>query len=169
MGAWYRVRQFTAALRPSPGPSPGPTAALPLNDAGRALFLGLPPAYRDHTLRVYRRLLAAGEDDAELLQASLLHDVGKATARIRLHHRVLGVLLRRLALGLLLWLAREAPPGSWRYPFYVQRHHAQVGARLAVRAGVSPRVLALIAGHHDKPGADQDPALSRLRDADGAE
>ncbi|MHB1131697.1 MAG: HD domain-containing protein [Chloroflexota bacterium] len=169
MGVLYRVRQFTAALR---GAS-HQTSALPLETlltpAELRLLLDLPGAYRDHAERVYRRLREQGRSDEDLLKAALLHDVGKATARIRLPHRVLGVLLRNLALPLLLWLAREAPATSWRYPFYVQRHHAGIGARLVAAAGASPRVVALVAKHHDPQTNKTDHALAFLRDADGAE
>ncbi|MCL5108084.1 MAG: HDOD domain-containing protein [Chloroflexi bacterium] len=169
MDALYRVRQFVSALRPANDPTAEAAALAALSPGERALFLRLPAPYRRHSLAVQARLRAAGQTDPELLTAALLHDVGKAEARIRLHHRVLGVLLRNLALPLLLWLARPATPGSWRYPFHVQRHHAALGARLATAAGTPAHTVALIARHHDGAGPDDDGTLRALRAADGAE
>lgn len=169
MGARHRVRQFFAALRPAGDSGLGPAAAALLSPAERSLFERLSPPYRRHSLAVYRWLRASGNAGPDLLKAALLHDVGKAEARIRLHHRVLGVLLRRFASPLLLWLAREDAPGGWRYPFYVQRQHAAIGARLAENAGAPPEVVALIAHHHDQPAPGDGDSLRVLRSADGAE
>lgn len=169
MGARHRVRQFAAAVRPAGDPALESAAAGLLSPAERALFSRLSPPYRRHSLAVYHWLRAAGHEETGLLKAALLHDVGKAEARIRLHHRVLGVLLRSLALPFLLWLAREDAPGGWRYPFFVQRHHATIGARLAEAAGASAEVVALIAHHHDQPAPGDDDDLRALRGADGAE
>lgn len=169
MGARHRVRQFLAASLPAKEPVLSADAVAALSPAERALFLRLAPTCRHHSLAVYRRLRASGLEDIDLLKAALLHDVGKAEARIRLYHRVLGVLLRNLAVPLLLWLAREDAPSGPLYPFYVQRHHASIGAKLAEAAGVSVRVVTLIARHHDQPVSQDDDNLRALRKADGAE
>jgi putative nucleotidyltransferase with HDIG domain len=163
------VRQFLGALLPSDEPVLPADAVALLSPAERALYSRLTSPYRRHTLAVYRRLRASGTEDADLLTAALLHDVGKAEARIRLYHRVLGVLLRNLALPLLLWLAREDTLDGWRYPFYVQRHHAKIGARLVAAAGSPAPVAALVAHHHEAPSLTDDDNLRALRNADGAE
>ncbi len=72
--------------------------------------------------------------------------------------------------SLLSWLAERpgARPGGlpsyWRYPFYLSRHHADLGARWAVRLGAQPEVVSLIARHQSHRA--QSPALSLLQAAD---
>lgn len=168
MGTAYRVRQFFAALRPRVDPVERSLVVVRLTPAERALFARLTAAYQRHSLGVLRRLEAAGYTDADLLRAALLHDVGKAEAGIGLHHRVLAVLLPRFAPTLWGRLVSEEAATGWRRPFYVQRHHAALGARLAQAAGASARTVALIARHHD-PAAADDEELRALRRADGSE
>mgnify|MGYP001823615047 CR=1 FL=1 len=112
-----------------------------------------------------------------LLAAALLHDVGKtgvpgdatgrkASGALRLWHRVAVVLMRAFWPGLLERIGKDQP-GSWRYPFFVQQHHAQIGADLAQKAGCSPRTVALIRHHEDLRGCLDDPVLAALQAADG--
>jgi hypothetical protein len=137
--------------------------ARPLDEADRAVLRNLlPPAGRDlfatmstndqrHSLSVYRKLLARGCVDREMLAAALLHDSGKGSGRVRLWVRPPVVLLRAFAPGLLRWLAREPHP-CWRRPFYHSWHHAAIGADLAARAGLPARVALLIRTHHQPNG-----------------
>ncbi len=60
------------------------------------LFAAMPVADRRHALDVVGRLIAAGHDDPDLLAAALLHDAAKGH-RMRLWHRVAGVLLEAMA------------------------------------------------------------------------
>nr|MBF6592283.1 hypothetical protein [Ktedonobacterales bacterium] len=52
---------------------------------------------------------------------------------------------------MLRWLAR-APTPWWRRPFYSAWQHAEIGADLAARAGLSPRAVLLIRTHHQPDG-----------------
>jgi hypothetical protein len=108
------------------------------------LFDAMPVADRRHGLDVVRRLLAAGHDDPDLLAAALLHDAAKGS-RMRLWHRVAGVLLEVLAPRTLARLALD-DPRSWRYAFHLYLHHAPMSAQAAVEAGCPPRVGAFIRG-----------------------
>jgi len=103
-----------------------------------------------------------------LLAAALLHDVGKTPpqgGRLRLWHRVAVVLMRAFWPGLLERIARNQP-GSWRQPFYVQGHHAEIGAELARQAGCSSITVALIR-RHEGLQRQADELLAALQAADG--
>jgi hypothetical protein len=94
-----------------------------------------------------------------------LHDVGKGQARIRLWQRVTYVLMGKASRR---W--RESFCASarrdWRYAFHVLAHHTELGAELAVRAGCSGEVVALIR-NHQRPLTSQGllpmPAQRKLR------
>lgn len=150
--AVYRVWQVWRSL-----------TARPLDDADRAILRDLlPPGGCDlfatmstndqrHSLSVYRKLVARGCMDRDLLAAALLHDSGKGSGRVRLWVRPPFVLFRAFAPGVLRWLAREPHP-FWRRPFYYSWQHAAIGADLAARAGLSERVVLLIRTHHQPNG-----------------
>jgi hypothetical protein len=115
-----------------------------LPPGGVALFGSMPIADRRHGLDVAEELLRAGHDDPDLLGAALLHDAAKGH-RMRLWHRVAGVLLEALAPSVLRRLANPEP-ASWRHPFHLYLHHAPMSAELALAAGCSPRLAAFIRG-----------------------
>src|SRR5574338_234729 len=108
-------------------------------------------------------LLSAGWDDRDLLAAALLHDCAKGR-RMRLWHRVGGVLLEAFAPGL---LGRLAAPdaSSWRHPFHLYLHHAGMSAELALAAGCTPRTAAFITGATAEADA---PLAAAFRSADDA-
>ena len=127
------------------------------------VFDGMPVADRRHALDVAQRLLATGSDDPDVLAAALLHDAAKGN-RMRLWHRVTGVLLESFAPAALRRLA-SADPGSWRHPFHLYLHHADLSAEMAVAAGCTPRAAGFIRGE----AAVADARLLRaLTDADDA-
>ncbi|HEX2765927.1 MAG TPA: hypothetical protein VHR55_04725 [Candidatus Limnocylindria bacterium] len=140
----HRVRQFASHVRARVGDEETALAHRILPAGAVALFDRMPVADRRHALDVVRRLLAAGHDDPDLLTAALLHDAAKGH-RMRLWHRVAGVLLEGLAPALLRWLASE-DPRSWRHPFHLYLHHAGLSADLALAAGASERAAAFIRG-----------------------
>ncbi|HVX28966.1 MAG TPA: HDIG domain-containing protein [Nitrolancea sp.] len=137
-----------------------------LTPAELRLVLPLSVADRAHLLVVHQRLVQCGWRDSALLNAALLHDVGKVDdrARVGLIHRTLAVLLRACAPGL---LARLATPSdaAWRHPFWLVREHATLGAQKARDAGCSERVCWLIEHHHDAVVGD-DAELLALQRAD---
>jgi hypothetical protein len=159
----HRVGQLVAHLRArvSADEERWVASVLPASAAG--LFAAMPVADRRHALDVADRLLAAGRDDRDLLAAALLHDVAKGH-RMRLWHRVAGVLLEAFAPSLLRRLA-DRDPRSWRHPFHLYLHHGPMSAEMAERAGCSPRVGTFIRGE----GAGADAQLQRaLEVADDA-
>lgn len=159
----HRVGQFVTHLRARVGPDEAAFARRALPSDAWHLFSAMPVADRRHGLDVAARLVVAGHDDPELLAAALLHDAAKGH-RLRLWHRVAGVLLDAVAPAALRRLAVPDPASS-RYPFYLYLHHAELSAAAARRAGCSERTAALIRGQ----AAEPDRALAAaLRVADEA-
>lgn len=182
MAALYRVQQFVRAagawLRPRGIKEDLIRNYLPPQAVD--LFRAMPRYDRQHALNVARALREQEHDDPDLLAAALLHDAGKSTlagksvpagqsasgkARVRLWHRVAVVLIHATSPGLLARIGRDEP-GSWRRPFYVQQHHAAIGAEMARQAGCSQITAGLIRRHEDPPGEVGDPLLAALQAAD---
>jgi putative nucleotidyltransferase with HDIG domain len=170
MPAIYRVRQFlravTAWVRPAAVDEDLLGQVLPVQAMG--LFLGMPGYERKHAMAVFESLRAAGHDDPDLLAAALLHDVGKSgsgVARIRVWHRVATVLLRAFWPGAVERIGQDRP-GSWRRAFFVQQHHAALGAELARKACCAPATVELIRRHEDACPADDNDLLVALQAAD---
>lgn len=168
MSAIYRVRQFVRAVGAWIRPDDAGEVGRYLPDEGVELFQAMPRYDRQHALRVYRLLQDDGHTDPDLLAAALLHDVGKTAPRngsVRLWHRVSAVLASAFWPGLLEQMASDQT-GSWRQPFYVQLHHAAIGAELARGAGCSRRTTELIHLHEDAVSQADDPLLPVLQSAD---
>lgn len=159
----HRVAQFIGHLtaRVEPAEEAGARHLLP--ESAWPLFAAMPTVDRRHALDVAGRLLAAGQTDPDLLAAAMLHDAAKGH-RMRLWHRVAGVLLGAIAPRS---LARLASPDerSWRYPFHLYLHHSALSAEAAVRAGCSRRAADLIRGSSEPSDAL---ILAALRRADEA-
>ncbi len=159
----HRVGQFIGHLTARVDPAEEARARHLLSDAAWPLFAAMPTADRRHALSVARHLLAAGQADPDLLAAAMLHDVAKGR-RMRLWHRVAGVLLAAIAPRSLERLASSAE-GSWRYPFHLYLHHSALSAEAALRAGCHQRTADLIAGTVEPADAL---LLAALRRADEA-
>ncbi len=159
----HRVGQFVAHVRARVDPEEAALARRILPPTAVALFEAMPVADRRHGLDVTEKLLRAGQDDPDLLAAALLHDAAKGR-RMRLWHRVAGVLLEALAPSVLRRLARPEPT-SWRHAFHLYLHHEALSADLARGAGCPPRVAAFIIG--TVPDSDGR-LLEALRKADDA-
>jgi len=160
----HRVGQVVSHVRARVAPEEVALVRRTLPDGGVRLFESMPAADRRHGLDVAGTLLRAGHDDPDLLGAALLHDAAKGH-RMRLWHRVGGVLLEAAAPGLLRRLA-SPDPGSWRHPFHLHLHHGPMSAELAVRAGCGPRLGAFIRGEGVFDGdARLLDALNRADDA----
>jgi hypothetical protein len=159
----HRVAQLVSHLTARVAPDEAALARHILPPSAWALFDGMPVADRRHGLDVAHRLLSAGVGDREVLAAALLHDGAKGR-RLRLWHRVGGVLLEALSPRLLARLATQ-DPGSRGYPWYLYLHHAELSARLARDAGLSERAAGFIAGHAQGADVDLAAALERADDA----
>ncbi|MBN9389483.1 MAG: hypothetical protein J0I20_15750 [Chloroflexi bacterium] len=151
--AFLRARQFARSVQARPL-DPPEMAYLQtiLTPAQLALFKAFPLYEQRHALNVCRTLTGAGFGyDRDLLQASLLHDLGKfdpVTGQsipvwVKVANVVVGAIAGPLYRG---WRERQssAGPGHWRYYFWLQAVHEARGAALAQEAGGGPRVAALI-------------------------
>jgi hypothetical protein len=128
-----------------------------------SLFAAMPVADRRHGLDVAARLRQDGWADPDLLAAALLHDAAKGH-RLRLWHRVGGVLLEALAPRLLARLA-SPDPTSRGYAWHLYLHHTELSAEAALAAGCSERTAAFIRG---TPGVSDRSAAAALHLADEA-
>jgi hypothetical protein len=155
----HRVTQFIGHLTARVDPGEVEVARQLLPDVAWPLFTGMPTADRRHALDVVARLGAAGQRDPDLLVAALLHDAAKGP-RMRLWHRVAGVLLQAVSPRA---VARLASPDerSWRYPFHLYLHHAELSAAAASAAGCSARTAAFIRGSAGPADAALAVALRR--------
>jgi hypothetical protein len=181
--ALYRVYQFFAALKAglpvwAGGVRNGLAAAdenlvksILKSPAQQSLFTRMPPNDRRHALAVARTLQQVGQTDPALLQAALLHDVGKSLGQ-PIIHRVLIVLFEAFWPAVLSWLAQDtsgslivAQVSWWRRPFVVHAHHPAIGAAWAAQVGCDPLAVNLIARHEEKADP-QDKLLAALQWAD---
>lgn len=170
----YRVRQFLGSLWLQITPDEQSELSRWLPPQAVAIFLQMTPRDQRHSLNVLQRVQQAAPDQPDLLAAALLHDVAKTAhsgRRVRLHHRVLVVLMNAARPGWVQQVAR-ADPDSWRYPFYLHLHHPELGARLAEQAGCSALTVELIRRHQEKlthaPRDEAERLLALLHAADDA-
>lgn len=145
-----RVGQFVAHVRARVAPDEEADAREILGERLWPLFAAMPVADRRHALDVVERLRRDGWDDRDLLTAALLHDAAKGH-RMRLWHRVGGVLLGAISPRLLAALASD-DPRSWRHAFHLYLHHDRLSADLAEAAGCSRRAVAFLRGTAAGPG-----------------
>jgi len=166
----YRVTQFFRALtaRRSISEEKVEQAIHILTPEAQALFRRQAVQDQRHALEVHHTLRQAGHTDPQLLAAALLHDAGKAAARLSLWQRAGIVLMSRFAPRLLAHLSRGEPRG-WRRPFVVHAQHAEIGARWAGEAGCSHLTAALIRRHQGRLTScktEEDQLLLALQAAD---
>jgi hypothetical protein len=140
----HRVAQLIGHVTARVHPNEAALARTILPAQAMPLFDAMPVADRRHALDVVHRLLASGADDPELLAAALLHDAAKGH-RLRLWHRVAGVLMERFAPRMLRRLASDEP-ASAGYAWHLYLHHEILSAEAAGAAGCTARVAAFILG-----------------------
>jgi hypothetical protein len=166
--AFYRAAQFLRYLNPAPlsGTAQAVVDSI-LPPPQAALFRRMSPGEQAHCLTVFR-VVQQQPAPPELLQAALLHDVGKCRAPLSALDRVRVVLgYRFFSKRMMAWGAGE--PRGWRKPFVVAAQHPAWGAELAEQAGASPLVVSLIRRHQERRfpiRSIEDELLLRLQSAD---
>lgn len=166
--ARHRICQFFLYLRARPAAADLALVDSTLPPELAALFRRMAPGEQIHSLKVMRWLAEQGHTRPELLQAALLHDVGKSNAPINLFERVEAVLVRWLVPGLYARWAQAEPLG-WRKPFVTATQHPAWGAALAGQAGAPLLVVNLIRRHQSEdivPVTEEDQFVDLLREAE---
>ena len=155
MASWWasKVRQFRSHVRARVAPDERAALAGWMTPDQLALFDSMHVADRRHGLDVVTTLREQGVTDEEVLLAGLLHDAGKG--RTGVWPRVAYSLGQ--AYGAWIWRVAGVLP-SMRLALERLREHAETSARLAERAGASPRTVDLIR-HQEAP---VDPEAGRL-------
>lgn len=164
----YRVRQLVQSVKAAPLEA-GDVDFIRdiLNPEQAKLFFALPDYEKRHALRICRSLVQRGfGSDKELLQAALLHDIGKFDQEsgrgVPIWGKVANVVLETVSQDKLAKKLARPEPDSWRFVFWLQAEHEKRGAELSRLAGSSERVAALI----EKKSENNDPAAIALRQAD---
>ncbi len=160
----YRIRQFILSLNPKVAAEETILLGKYLSSSQRELFWALDARDQRHSLNVFHQLAKQGYTERVLLQAALLHDIGKARGGLSVWHRVAIVILKEF------WPAfwqriSSADEGGWRRPFSVYQRHGELGAEMIARTGGDPRLVELVR-RHDTPG--EDPLALALHEADEA-
>jgi hypothetical protein len=188
--ARYRAGQFFIALKAYlPTWLGGLRSHLSTNDeiliksvlstlAQQQLFNRMTPNDQRHAMAVVHTLWQAGYNHSALMQAALLHDVGKSMGQ-PIIHRVLIVLFNAFWPAALKWLSASGQGSNdqlgdansvitgeqsavnsdqlsaiyliswWRRPFVVHAQHPAIGAAWARQVGCDPLAVDLIFRHQD--------------------
>lgn len=156
-----RIRQFIEAGRE---PSDGDLAFARryLTQELYALFIAQHPRDVVHGAATARWLLERGHDDAALVTAGFVHDIGKGLQR-RMDRALYVVLTRADAIR---WAADGGSRFELRRAMERTRVHSERGAAVLRQAGAEARVAELTALHHGPPGSDR--MLALLQEADAA-
>ena len=165
----YRLSQFWYAVTAAPAPQDLEQARTILSPGELQLFMKMQPGEQAHALRVLNCLRRQGESEPRLLQAALLHDVGKIRYRLNPWQRGLIVLTKKISPGAAQrW--GESEPAGWRAAFTVAAQHPAWGASLAEAAGSDPLTVSLVRRHQEhlnQPGSSlEERLLQKLQAAD---
>jgi len=169
----YRGRQFWRSLTAKPARKGMAEARLILSPSLYGLFTRLQPSEKAHAIEVLHSVREQSED-ADLLAAALLHDIGKIIQPLKTWERALIVLARPARVhGVIDPLVDETTPEKpqgWARALVVAEKHPAWGAQLARKAGASQTLVQLIRRHQDplpaEPVSRIDALLALLQEAD---
>lgn len=149
----YRTRQFWQAVGGRRTDRDLELVESVLTPAEYDLFQRMSRSDQAHSIRVLRFLLEKGPLHPDLLKAALLHDVGKSILPLQIWERVIIVLSKVIIpKKVSVWGSNSIDEYqvfmSWRRGFIVSKQHAEWGAQMAAKAGVSALTRTLIRRHH---------------------
>jgi hypothetical protein len=161
----YRSRQFWHAISSRSSHQEMDLVNSVLTSSQVELFQRMQASEQVHSLLVLNELKNQDEENADLLTAALLHDVGKTRAPLRIWERVMIVIVRVICSGCIRkWgKSKNVEPENglgWRRAFIVAEQHPAWGADLAAEHGVSRLAVSLIARHQEQI----DPSSSSMED-----
>ena len=170
MGISYRAGQFLRLLKAKQNRDQRKIVHEILDPSLAALFFRMNDPDQAHSLRVYETLVDQGEENQDLLQAALLHDVGKSLCPMRAWERSLIVITNRIFPNQVLKWGQGKPHG-WRKPFVVAHQHPAWGAAEVRQEDGSETLVTLIHYHQAYALASMDEdvqeLMKRLQAADG--
>lgn len=153
----YRLRQGLHLVAAFPlSPEEKKTVAAILPPCGVQMFNTMSKSDQRHSWNVYSLLSSTNSADMELLQAALLHDVGKSGGRVHFWVRPCIVIMKTLMPQTLRRIISGNSRLYWKRQITNAWNHAEIGAQLATEAGLADRVSLLIRTHHlpDGPAAE---------------
>lgn len=162
-----RVRQFYRAVTAEISLDDEKYVMAHLNAREQKLFFALGIVDQRHSLNVaytIERLIIAdkqGVDREFLIRCALLHDIGKADARLTIRDKIFAVLVATFAPKK---FADELELKGNR-AIFIYRNHAEIGAQKLQRLGLFEEAK-IIARHHSPPRADDPRELKLLRLSD---
>lgn len=157
----YRVWQTAQAITANWRPVEDHIAADALPTPLYILFATMPRNDRQHHLRVYKQLIAQGHDHPALVQAALLHDVGKTRYRFNVLDRIWVVVIKTL-LPRQFKKWGQGEPISWRRAVVISAQHPAWSAEMVAASGGDQLAVDLIARHQDPITPDLPPAIQAL-------
>ena len=161
-----RAKQFFRALTAEISLDDEKYIMAHLSAAEQKLFFALGLVDQFHSLKVaytIERLIIQGKtgiDREFLIRCALLHDIGKADARLTIRDKIFAVLVSTFAPKLADELEIKGNDA-----IYIYRNHAEIGARKLQRLGLFEEAK-LIARHHSPPRDDDSRELKLLKIAD---
>ena len=135
--------------------------SLVLNPEQMALFLRQDNPSQRHGYRVFKKLQKEGHNNHELLQAALLHDIGKSRIKCYWWDRPLVVTAKAISADRVEVWGKGEPKG-WKRPFVIKEMHAAWGAELAELAGCSSETVRLIRQHENPIAIAEDDSDDHL-------
>ena len=171
---FYRTQQFWNALSAKPGPEDLELVRNLLTPAQMGLFSRMQTSEQVHSIAVMKRLslekdVNSSQHVRSLLEAALLHDVGKSRYPLRLWERVMIV----LAIALFPRKVTEWGSGEisgWQRVFVISEQHPEWSAQMAEGVGTMPLAVELIRQHQNHYPANtvsiEGRLLERLQIAD---
>ncbi|SDK07905.1 HD domain-containing protein [Natronincola ferrireducens] len=141
---FYRGKQFFQGLTAKIHERDLDFIEIYLSPEEKELFSQLRKSEQRHSLNVAYGCQEKVPHDRELIQAALLHDIGKIGSNLTLMNKSFVVLAQALK------LPHQVLPSFLKKAMYFKNYHAELGYRLLNNLPLSEKVLFLVRNHHKK-------------------